>query len=160
MSEVVIDTNVLRVANGRSDHASMQCVANCARRLQEALERDTVCADEEREIFAEYRRHASMSGQPGPGDRFLQWFFRHIASERVRRHPTGGGPGVRERLPLEFSGMDRADAKFLSVYLGCGAEELLNATDSDWAELAPALDAYRVRVVERCGLRDQRRRSA
>lgn len=56
--------------------------------------------------------------------------------------------------------MDRSDVKFLSVYLGCGAEELLNATDSDWAELAPALDAHRVRLVELCGLRDQRRRSA
>ena len=44
MNAVVVDTNVLVIANGEADHASLDCIEHCQNRLEIILSRpEKVC---------------------------------------------------------------------------------------------------------------------
>ena len=88
MSEVVIDRNVLAVANRLADHADCDCVAACIERLLRAQREHRVVVDEGGLIIDEYRHHCTPGNPQRTGDQFLLWLWRVQATpDRCRRVP-------------------------------------------------------------------------
>ncbi len=94
MKSVVVDTNLLVVANDRIKHpGSPKCIIACIRALREVIENGRICLDDKRRMFDQYKRYASFSGDPGAGDAFFRWAFDNQANddlcERVVINPRG-----------------------------------------------------------------------
>lgn len=145
----VVDTNVVIVANGSSDHVDEQCESACIEALSGVVDRGVVVVDEIGLIFDEYLGRLSL-GSPGIGGVFLKHVHdRQYVGGRVRRvpiTPTGDDRGFKELPPNTF---DRSDRKFLATAVSGGAD-VLNATDSDWAEHTALTEALGVVVRQLC----------
>jgi predicted nucleic acid-binding protein len=148
---VVVDTNVLIAANGRSTHVGISCTARCAELLLEVQNAHVLLDDLELAVFEEYKRYCNFDGQPGPGDLFFAWYVRSRGTAgAVESIPIGSKSKVEASLPLPLRKMDSSDKKFLAVYLAGNADQLFNATDSDWSHLSGELQAAGVMVSEVC----------
>lgn len=91
---IVVDTNVLVVANRKAEHASAECVLVCIGQLTAIQKREKMIAiDNMFHILNEYRRNCNSSGQPGVGDAFLKWLFRNMAN-----------PACCEQVPITQNG--------------------------------------------------------
>lgn len=92
MGDVVVDTNVPMVANGRAGQASDACVEASIDRLLAVQANDFVWVDADGLILEEYSRHLAHRGQPGVGDAFFKWLWDNQAVEahcrRVEITPT------------------------------------------------------------------------
>lgn len=157
MSAVVIDTNVLVVANGKSEQAGPDCVLACLSALEEAKARKRILLDSGMRILDEYRRNANLSGQPGLGDAFLKWLWSNQANPHhcapVAITPMDGDPDNFQEFPNDprLGGFDRSDRKFVAVALGSGRQPgILNATDSDWWNFREALEANGLHIAFLC----------
>jgi hypothetical protein len=80
MSAIVIDTNVLMVANEDSppEQADLACVRACIDRLlsiQKGGSGETVVLDQSGLLLSEYRDTLKSSRQPSTGHAFLHWLF-------------------------------------------------------------------------------------
>jgi len=76
MSAVVIDTNVLLVADGKASQMSATCRAECAQRLEAVKKGGRVVLDQQWLILREYQNKLSPSGKPPtPGNLFLKWLM-------------------------------------------------------------------------------------
>ena len=140
MSALVIDTNVLAVADGASGH-SLRCREQCARVVLQAREAATVILDNRYLILKQYRNNTDRSRQPGIGHEFFRWLSN--ASSRCERvevhdHPT--------RIFAEFpdhpglQNFDREDRVFIAVAAAHGTfPPILQATDSKWIDWQGAL---------------------
>ncbi len=138
MSSFVVDTNVLVVANENNDQADDDCILSCVNKLEAIKNSSVVVVDDQMLIFDEYRKHASMSGQPGVGDAFMKWVWEIQATDRCERVPLTsqiGADDMFDQIPpaIDVSNFDRSDRKFLAV--ACASTlnpTILNAVDSDW----------------------------
>src|SRR5271156_6194837 len=79
MSAVVIDTNVLLVADGQAKQMSPQCRAACVTRLEQVQSREQVVLDHSRLILGEYHHKLNPNRQPSPGRAFLKWLLQRMA---------------------------------------------------------------------------------
>jgi hypothetical protein len=156
MPAVVIDTNVLVAANGKSEQIGPNCVLACIAALEEAINHKQVLVDSGMRIFEEYRRNASLSGQPGPGDAFIKWLWSNQANprhcEQVGITPKED-PEDFEEFPADprLAGFDRADRKFVAVALVSDRHPaVLNATDSDWWNFRIPLKANGLNIEFLC----------
>jgi hypothetical protein len=141
MSCVVVDTNVLIVANGKSEQSSIDCELNCVFYLEDYRNID-VCLDSLDLIMDEYQRHCSHAGSPGVGDIFFKYlhdnqydptsFIRLLAITPIEDELR-----LFEELPE--NDFDPSDRKFLAAALLAGAD-VINATDSDWQEQAELMN--------------------
>jgi len=157
MSFYVVDTNVPKVANGKSEQASAHCTLACIRALQDIIEHGIILLDEGSLILAEYMGNLSMSGQPGPGDAFMKWVWDNQGKadrcRRVKLTPKPDGPDSFAEFPddPELKRFDRSDRKFVAVALASGKKpEILNAVDPDWQECLASLERHGVRVRFLC----------
>lgn len=159
MRGAVVDTNVGIVANGGHDRASIACQFECVRALREITgERGRKLAlDSLQLIFAEYRRHLSLSGEPGPGDEFIRWVSQRMFDpDRCELVPITLLDGAGQRI-AEFpddprlSEFDPSDRKFAAVAARseCHAA-VLNAVDSGWVYHRGALAEHGVEVEFLC----------
>ena len=167
MSAVVIDTNVMVVANGKAaaPQASQECIVRCQARLAEIIRgSEKVLLDDKKRIIQEYKNNLNQQGR-GHGDRFWQELVRRMwrkeeQAQAIRVHIT----------PLEENGTDfeefpnddaslknfhKKDRKFVAVTLvyqrDFGQEApILKAEDSGWEEFRDALAAHGVRVDSIC----------
>ena len=162
-TEIVIDTNVAVVANGKSQQASPQCVAHCVTSLRRIRENCCVLLDGGNAILNEYRRHLSHSGQPGPGDAFFKWLFENQANPEHSRgialqvHPDRGFDVFPDDRDLDS--FDSNDRKFVALALASGTgAKILNASDTDWWLHRQGLQRYGVEVVFLCPELMQERR--
>ena len=69
-AEIVMDTNVAIVASRRTPQAGQNCIRECTARLRYLIDECRVLLDDRNEIFSEYKRYLSFSGQPELGDAF------------------------------------------------------------------------------------------
>lgn len=136
-SGVVVDTNVLVVANLKNDQAGPDCVLACVDALETARKKRVICIDSGSRFFNEYFRHAHRSGKPGLGDAFVQWLWERQAHplhcERVEITPKTGDTEDFEEFPddPELNHFDRTDRKFVAVALRSRHQPtILNATDT------------------------------
>lgn len=152
---VVVDTNVVRVANGGTDHADLDCVIACIERLQRVRKGERVAVDWQGEIWQEYQKNWHRSGSPGPGDEFFLWLSNnqshpeHCVNVMITAHSTRGF----EEFPKDASlrAFDRDDRKFVAVAVASGqSPPILNAVDRDWWVHRKALKKHGVGVEFLC----------
>ncbi len=152
-ARVVIDTNVLIVANEKSPQADPGCVVAAVDFLEYAIRGAVVVLDSGGAVTDEYKKHCSYSGQPGLGDRFFFQLHRMQGDRRhvqfVDIHPDSDG-SYRE-VPEVLHRFDPSDRKFVAVVVADSRQsEVINAVDSDWGEAAEELNAAGVRVCQLC----------
>ena len=138
----VVDTNVPKTANYATDPENIpsdlkECVVECIAAIKKITERkDGLVLDSGGEIFGEYLRNLSMSGQPGVGNAFLKWVHNYQWSFPHEDHV----PIIKEgdsyhEFPksLDLSEFDRADKKFVAVANAHPAKPpIFQAADSKW----------------------------
>ncbi len=135
--EVVIDTNVAVVANGKTQQAGLDCILKCIRTLQRIQNDGWVLLNDSSLILTEYRNNLHPSGQPGIGDAFFRWLFENQANPEHCRKVTVNLHSDRdfEEFPddPDLMAFDRSDRKFVAVAHASGNEpDILNASDTDW----------------------------
>lgn len=150
--EVVVDTNVAKVANGEAEQAGSSCVTRCIDELLDLRRHRRVVLDQGGEILEEYERNLDFSGA-NPGDEFYRWlwFNQGTCSRKV---PITADPsrGFRE-FPddPDLKGFHRKDRKFVAVALASGAgPEILNASDTDWWNHREPLRRHGVEIKFLC----------
>ncbi|BBY67774.1 PIN domain-containing protein [Mycolicibacterium helvum] len=152
MKRVVIDTNVLIVANRASEQADDDCELEAARTLYEAMKQHIVLIDTHTLATSEYETYCRRSGQPGVGDLFFKSLLDNIANEsRVLRVEIGSAPEeIDAAIPPVLANFDPSDRKWIALHLVGSADAIVNATDSDWAQRKSDLETAGVRVLELC----------
>jgi len=152
VTHVVVDTNVLVVANGSSSQADDDCEVAAANRLQEILRSKVVVVDTEYLAIVEYSKNASWAGGPGVGDLFFKVLTDNIANPlRVSRIDIGASQEEIDMLiPNRLLDFDSDDRKWIALYLEASAESIVNATDSDWSARKSDLVAEGINVLELC----------
>ncbi len=168
MNAVVIDTNVLVVANGRAaaPQASKECVIRCQARLAEILRGpEMVLLDDKKRIIKEYRNNLTEKGR-GFGDRYWQELNRRFYNPKgdpktviaVEITPLAGNGTEFEEFPNDdtaLSDFHKKDKKFVAVVLAYQSVSekqvpILIAKDSGWEKFIAALAAHGVQVDSVC----------
>jgi len=133
---VVIDTNVLLVADGRSDF-SRGCAARCGKRLHQIQVEQTVVLDRGHEILTEYGQKVPHTKQPGLGYQFWKWLINTKAGDDHCAW-VGLTPDAKKGY-LEFpdhdglKNFDPSDRKFVAAAAAHpGKPEIVQAGDSRW----------------------------
>jgi hypothetical protein len=156
--QVVVDTNVAKVASRHAPQADEACVDACIQALAEIAGSGGLVIDESGEILNEYLLGLGHSGRPGAGEAFVKWVFDHqhqpaccIRVSITRR----AQPGWREyeEVPDDprLQTFDRNDQKFVAAARACsGTATILNAVDSDWCLAEVVLAGHGVRVHQLC----------
>ena len=160
--DVVVDTNVPVVANGRdTDQADEACQLACIKAIVEVQESRRVVLDDQghppaspegyRTIWDEYKDNLNFPGEPGVGDKFLKYVYDNQYTEsRIRRVPiTGIDDDKRGFKELPRNNLDPSDRKFLAAAVVAKAP-ILNATESDWHEQQALLDRLSIEVTQLC----------
>jgi hypothetical protein len=158
MSAVVIDTNVLHVANQTAQQAGPDCVLRVVQRLEAIRAGERVCLDHLGLILQEYiDQRFQFAGQPGVGNAFFRWLFVNQANEQccevVTVHPTNQENTAFQEFPNDpaLAGFDPSDRKFVAVALASKlSPKILNAVDSDWWDFREALSDNGVAVDFLC----------
>ena len=167
MDAVIIDTNVMVVANGRdaAPQATQECVILCRTRLAEVLRgSERILLDDKKRIIQEYKNNLNEKGR-GYGDRFWQELVRRMWREgeqekviMVHITPLEGNGTDFEEFPNDDASLKdfhKKDRKFVAVALvyqrDFGQEApILKAEDKGWEEFRDALAAHSVRVDSIC----------
>ena len=149
-----MDTNVAIVANGESDHATINCEYECTTFLQKAVSRNSrikIFLDESGLIFDEYKDHLSFRGQPKVGDMFFKYLHDHMYQGKkvqlVLIHKNNAIDRGFDELPINQ--LDRSDRKFLAVAVVSGAD-IVNAVDTDWHAERALIDTLGITVQQLC----------
>jgi hypothetical protein len=163
---LVVDTNVLPVANGTSTQTLRLpgCVAAAVTRLEEIKAQETVVLDSAWKIIKEYQANVDTRNQRGPGTVFLRWLLQNRTTNRCREITITPSDPNDENQFAEFpndpalTNFDPSDRKFVAVALAHGqqySEEIippiLNAVDSDWVDYETILNGYGVVIEFLCG---------
>ena len=168
MEAVIIDTNVMVVANGTdaAPQATQECVISCQARLAEILRGfEKILLDDKKRMIQEYKNNLDEKGR-GHGDRFWQELVRRMYrygrnEEKVIIVPitslAGNGTDFEEFPNDDISLKDfhKKDRKFVAVALAyqhySGQESpILKAEDRGWEEFKTALASHGVRVDSIC----------
>ncbi len=157
MKTVVVDTNVLVVANQKAEQATPDCILACVSTLEKIKQKRITLLDSGMRIIEEYRRYANLSGQPGLGDSFIKWLWNNQAHPKHCRFvditPKPDDPDDFEEFPNDsaLAGFDRSDRKFVAVARVCQCDPvILNATDSDWWIFREQLENHGLRIDFLC----------
>lgn len=150
MSTVVIDTNVLLVANQQHQDISEECVLACTQKLLWAQQKGIIVIDDAYRIISEYCNKSDAKGK-GVGDVFLKWILQNQANT-ARVHQVT----ITETLTDHFQefpdqilqpDFDAPDRKFPSVANAHHDKPpVLQAADCKWINWQPALDAVGISV--------------
>lgn len=156
----IVDTNVPLVANLAKDPLNISDdLVDCVDECIEAIEHVTsgqgrLVIDDGNEIFDEYRKKLSLSGQSGVGDRFMKWVHDHqylfADQDRVSITKTGGSYAEFPEHD-DLHAFDRSDRKFVAVANAHPDKPpILEATDSKWWGWSTALANVGITVIFLC----------
>lgn len=165
MGAVIIDTNVLVVANGRdaAPQATEECVILCRVRLAEIFRgSEKMLLDDKDRIIQEYKNNLNENGRRH-GDQFWLELRRRMWREqekfiRVSITPLAGNGTDFEEFPNDdavLKNFHKKDRKFVAVALAyqrdSGREApILIADDSGWKEFNTALANHGVHIDSIC----------
>jgi len=155
MSEVVVDTNVLHVAEGMHDEVTDECKLACSQRLLDIRKGWIVVIDDDFRVLREYQKKFDLKRHHGAGAVFLKWLLQNKANPRhVVRVPL---TEVAEDQFAEFpvarleGEFDRSDRKFPALANAHPAKPpILQAVDSKWLHWWPELAAAGIHVEFLC----------
>jgi hypothetical protein len=137
----LVDTNVPKTANlalepNKIPSELEQCVLACIEAVEHVVSIGKLVIDAGDEIYNEYRRQLSMSGQPGVGDFFMKWVHDHRYSfpETDRVEITKAGDSYNEFPQHDgLTDFDISDRKFIAVAnFHIEKPPILQATDCKW----------------------------
>ncbi|MCU8259400.1 MAG: PIN domain-containing protein [Shewanella sp.] len=150
VAKMVIDSNVAIVANGNSPQASINCQLACVE-LLECCKDLSICLDQTSLIMDEYAKHLSYAGNPGVGDMFFKYLHDNQYAQKnielVAITQTDDENRGFDELPA--NDFDPSDRKFLATAVSAGAQ-VVNATDSDWAEQQELMNQLNITVEQLC----------
>jgi len=155
MKAVVIDTNVVLVANGQHQDVSDGCITDCAERLKEVMKNGKLVLDDRFLILLEYLKKTTPKTQTGPGNAFVKWVLNNKANtERVDTvsiidHDVLGFENFPDDPDL--GDFDRADRKFIAVANAHPEKPpIVQAADSKWRGWATPLSRHSITVEFIC----------
>ncbi|OOY15867.1 hypothetical protein [Thioclava sp. DLFJ4-1] len=155
MVRVVIDTNVLLVANGSHQDVSDACKAMCIERLLNQKKRGITVIDDCFHIILEYQKKTRPNQPKGIGDVFLKWLLQNqrnpahveqvtiteIEENRYSEFPS-------EELEAHF---DPPDRKFAAVSNAHPQKPpILQAADCKWLDWWEKLAEHGIAVDFLC----------
>ena len=150
MSAVVIDTNVLLVANQQHQDISEECILACTQKLLWAQQQGVVVIDDAYRIISEYSNKPNINGTR-VGDVFLKWLLQN-KSNMAHVHQVTITESEDDHF-TEFpdqtlqSQFDAPDRKFPAVANAhVDKPPVLQAADCKWMNWWPALYAAGVSV--------------
>lgn len=155
MDRVVIDTNVLLVANGAHREASPECVVACVDHLKSMQTTGVVVIDDAYRILGEYQHRTSLNPPKGVGDVFLKWLLRNAGNARFVEQVkiTEAEDDVYAEFPdpeLQ-SRFDPADRKFPAVANAHSSKpSIWQAVDCKWLDWWPRLAEHGIYVEFLC----------
>lgn len=161
MPKAIIDTNVPKTANGKSEQASKSCVRACVEKLQAFQDNQNngiLIIDDRYRIIREYQRQLSQlskKGESSPGGEFLRWVLNNYTNPQVCEIHTLTSDPAMEGNFLEFpddpalAKFDISDRKFAALAAITG-EEVWNAVDSDWWCYRIPLEQNGVKILFLC----------
>ncbi|PKM28834.1 MAG: hypothetical protein CVV07_13130 [Gammaproteobacteria bacterium HGW-Gammaproteobacteria-11] len=156
MARVVIDTNVLLVANRQHADVTPECIAECVLRLLSIQDgKQVVVLDDAFLILGEYHHKTSLNPPKGVGDKFLKWLLRNAMQPRYVEQVS-----ITELAPDEFvefpdaalqPSFDAPDRKFAAVANAHSLKPAIwQAADCKWLDWWKALAAAGVKVEFLC----------
>ena len=170
MDAVIVDTNVIAIANRKGEHASLECIERCQQRLGQILsEREKVVVDDGRRIFREYKRYVNLGTRKWIGDIFVKTLLQNLNNpaicEMVHITPSAGNGTDFAEFPTDaaLSTFDPGDRKFIAVacayrQISGQAATILLAIDRGWLNFIDALAAHGVAIDFLCEADIQRPR--
>lgn len=157
MTEVVIDSNVLAVANHLADHASHACVESSIERLMKVQRGGRVVLDDAGRILCEYGHHCKPWNPQRVGDQFLRWLLQVRATpsrcERVTLTATGDPSRPFAEFPNDpcLASFDQDDHVYVAAALASQADPaILNAVDTDWWHFREPLRKHGIQIEFLC----------
>ena len=158
MSAIVIDTNVLLVADGRASQMSDACVYECLTRLDRVKAEQQVVLDDAWIILGEYHNKLSPNQSPTPGSAFLKWLLqvqavaKHVSSVTIT--PLNPEQTLFAEFPPDTeleAEFDPADRKFVAAANAHFEKPpVLESADSKWLGWEPKLAAHGIRLEFLC----------
>jgi hypothetical protein len=137
--DLVIDTNVILVANSLHDDVSDECISRCVNRLREIMSSGRVVIDDRHLVISEYMNKLNVKSGKLPGDVFVKWLLRNLRNENYVVQVTINETG--ESLFAEFANkqlerrFDPPDRKFVAVAMAHrDRSEILQAADCKWLD--------------------------
>jgi hypothetical protein len=163
MSAIVIDTNVLLVANGFAPQMSAACKIECLDRLVLAKASEAVVVDRQYLILSEYHNKLNPNRRPpGPGDAFVKHILQNMKSQKrvslVNLTPINQEQTDFAEFPPDEplrAAFDPADRKFVAAANGHPEKPpILESADSKWLGWEADLlqNGIRLEVLCRCEL--------
>ena len=162
MDAVIVDTNVIGIANREGEHASLNCIERCQQRLSQIIsDGEKVVVDDGWRIFGEYNRYVDTGTRKWLGDIFVKTLLQNLKNpaicEMVRITPlAGNGTDFAEFPPdAALSKFDPDDRKFIAVacayrQISGQAATILLAIDRGWLDFVSALAAHEVAIDFLC----------
>lgn len=152
---VVVDTNVILIANGQHAGVSATCMKACASRLYDIVQSGRVAIDDGYQILLEYQNKTTPRVGKRAGDAFVKWLLRNNTNaERCDRvalevHDERGFEAFPDDARL--GDFDPPDRKFVAIAAAHRDKPpILQAADSKWVRWAPALSGHGVKVDFLC----------
>ncbi len=155
MTAVVIDTNVLLVANGDHDGVGPHCVRECIQRLLEIRAAGPVVLDDGRRILKEYLDNFPVRKQAGVGVAFMKWLLQNHANAACvhQVHIDETNPKEFAQFPDQVlqATFDPSDRKFAAVAATHPDKPpILQAADCKWVAWWQPLQAHGIEVRFPC----------
>ena len=158
MSSIVIDTNVLLVADGKAGQMSEACRIECIERLQKIQSSERVVVDDSWLIVGEYHKKITPNNSSMPGSAFLKWLLQFQGNDkhvsRVKVTPRDPECTLFEEFPLDGvleASFDPADRKFIAVANAHPEKPpVLESADSKWLGWEPRLNACGITIEFLC----------
>lgn len=152
---VVVDTNVILVANRQHDNISAACISTCAKRLQEIMVSGRIAIDDKWLIISEYQNKTNANAGKNPGDAFVKWVLQNKSNSSkcdqvcIKEHSKRGFESFPDTADLKT--FDKADRKFVAVAATHPDNPtILQAADSKWLSWNEALKKCGIKVEFVC----------
>lgn len=155
VTTLIVDTNVILVANRQHADVSEACILSCAKRLQEIMTTGRIAIDDGYRILGECRHKTRPRVGKRPGDAFVKWLLRNNANPSkcdqipLADHPDRGFESFPDDPRL--ASFDPPDRMFVGVAASHAQRPpIAQAADSKWLGWAPALAEQGITVDFLC----------
>lgn len=154
MTDVIVDTNVVVVANRQNQDVCEDCIDACVKFLIAAQANCIVLLDDGDEIRKEYAEALHERRPYEIGAQFLLYVYQnqfneaHVRRIDLARHANGEFVDFPSNQQLV--NFDPSDRKFAALARNQNTP-VTNATDSDWANFLTPLNANGIQVNFLCG---------
>ncbi|HOD72261.1 MAG TPA: hypothetical protein PKO27_14610 [Deltaproteobacteria bacterium] len=152
---VVIDTNVILVANDQHEGVSEECVIECVNRLNSLRKTGCVVIDDSFHILLEYQKKTNPKKPIGVGDAFVRWLLEYKSNPHFCEQVTLNELSENQYKEFPCSKLeaicDPPDRKFIAVANAHpDRPPVWQAADCKWLNWSASLSALNIKVEFLC----------